>query len=255
MEKSILIVDDEAAVTLSLEGFFQHKGYRVHKAFYGDQALEQIQRYRPALVILDIQMPGLNGIGVLETIRKEYPEIKTLVITGYSDQYRNELDQLKANAVQTKPISLEELTRTVESLLEGQQPRPGSGKVATNSLKNLRVLFVEGDTRMYEVVLRPYFESTERTVRYETALACSPEELFSLLQEFAPQVIVMDSTRMPFGVDTGRLAADLAKVPGCPSEVILYEIPSSTHGGTEIPTDRLQRLEEAIQRGNSVAPK
>ena len=253
MEKSILVVDDEAAVTLSLEGFFRHRGYQVLKAFYGDQALEQIQRNRPAVVILDIQMPGLNGISVLETIRKEYPEIKTLVMTGHSDQYQKELEQLKADVVQTKPVSLEELTRAVESLLEGRRLRSGSGRSASGTSRDLRVLFVEGDIRVYEGVLRPYFESAERTAHYETALAQTPEELFRLLEEFEPQVVVMDSTRMPLGVDTGKLAAELAKAPERPGEVILHEIPSSTQEGLGIPGDRLQRLEEAIQRRSSDA--
>ncbi len=62
---SILIVDDEAAVTMALEGFFRNKGYHVLRAFYGDQAVEKIEQDKPALVILDLQMPGVDGISVV----------------------------------------------------------------------------------------------------------------------------------------------------------------------------------------------
>ena len=88
MGKSILVVDDEAAVTLALEGFFRHKGYEVLKAFYGDQALKQIQQHRPSLVILDLQMPGINGVEVLEKIRSDYPGTHVFVITGLTARVR-----------------------------------------------------------------------------------------------------------------------------------------------------------------------
>lgn len=119
-QKSILVVDDEAATTLALEGFFESKGYPVLKAFYGDQAIERIEKDRPAVVVLDLQMPGVDGIGVLEKIRSSYPQTKTLVMTGFSDRYREDLERLKPDVVKLKPISLEELTSTVEALLGGR---------------------------------------------------------------------------------------------------------------------------------------
>jgi len=237
-------------VTLSLEGFFRHRGYQVLKAFYGDQALEQIQKNRPAVVILDLQMPGLNGLAVLERIRKEYPEIKTLVITGYSEQYRKQLEGLGADVVQAKPVSLEKLTGAVEALIQGSELGSSGNRPSAGGQKTIRLLFVEGDDRIYEGLLKPYFESPERPARYRTVLARDPEELFRLLEPFRPHVVVMDSTRLPVGVDTGRLAADLSRGPIRPGEVILHEIPSFRQQGQGLPvlTERLDKLEEAVRR-------
>ena len=247
MSKSILVVDDEAAVTLSLEGFFRHKGYEVLKAFYGDQALQQIEQKRPAVVILDLQMPGLNGVEVLKKIRTDYPEIKTLVITGFSDQYREQLDQLKAEKVWTKPVSLMELTRAVDSMLEGS-PDGERSAAGPGAPGRPRLLFVEGSQEVYEQALKPYFEAEERGVRCQTAAARDPDEALRLAQEFKPHLIVVDSTRLPVGVEGGRLAARLTGGRETPVEVILVEFPSKEFQFGEIPVERLKKLEEAVRR-------
>lgn len=250
MAKSILVVDDEAAVTLSLEGFFQHKEYEVLKAFDGDQALRLIEQNRPSVVILDLQMPRVNGVAVLEKIRSDYPEIKTLVITGFSSEYEEQLQRLKVEKVWVKPVSLTDLTRAVESLLEGtERPTlPTAGMAAADDSGRLRLLFVEGSREAYEQTLRPYFESEDRVPRCQTALARNGEEALRQIAEFKPQLIVLDSNRMPVGVEGGRLAARLSSAPDAPLEVILVDIPSREYRLGETPRERLRNLEEAVQR-------
>jgi len=246
--KSILVVDDEAAVTLALEGFFRQKGYEVLKAFYGDQALQQIEQKRPSVVILDLQMPGINGIQVLEKIRSDYPEIKTLVITGFLDDYQEQLERLKADKIWTKPVSLTDLTRAVESLLEGSKPPDSSAaKNSAGRSGGVRILFVEGSPEVYEQTLKPYFEAEERSLHCRTALARDPEEALRLIGEFKPQLVVLDGSRMPVGVNSGKLAARLTDAPDAPLEVILVEIPSKEFQIGETPFARLERLEEAVQ--------
>lgn len=245
MGKAILVVDDEAAVTFALEGFFKQKGYEVLKAFYGDQALEQIEQKRPAVVILDLQMPGINGIAVLEKIRSDYPGTKVLVITGFSDQYQEQLDRLKAEKVWTKPVSLMDLTCEVEQLLEGKS-KPGVSSSAVLGKEGIRLLFVEGSQEAYEQFLKPYFESEQRLLRCSTALARDPDEALRMAEEFKPQLVILDGSRMPIGVDAGRLAARLTGISQRPAEVILTEIPSADYQIGAGPAGRLEKLEEAV---------
>ncbi len=247
MEKVILVADDEPAVALSLEEYFRLKGYQVLRAFYGDQALEQIRAKQPALVVLDLHMPQMDGIGVLEVIRKSFPNIRTLVITGRLDRYQKDLDRLRPEKVLLKPVSLEEVTRSVELLLgEGKAAPAGPRKAGATG--RVRLLFIEGNAEVYERVLKPYFESSDRAAGYETALAKSPAEAFRLLGEFRPQVVVLDGTRMPVGVNPGRLAADLSAAPNPPAEVILHSL-ALRDWYEEPPKEELARLESAIQRG------
>ncbi len=117
MGRSILVVDDETAVTLALEAFFRSRGYEVLRAFYGAEALKRIEQDRPTVAVVDLYMPGMNGIAVLEKVREQFPEVKTLVITGYADKYRSDLERLKPDALQLKPVSLEQLVNTVENLM------------------------------------------------------------------------------------------------------------------------------------------
>ena len=247
MEKIILVADDEPAVALSLEEFFRMKGYQVLRAFYGDQALEQIRARQPALVVLDLHMPRMDGIGVLQVIRDSYPDIRTLVITGQADRYRKDLDRLRPEKVLMKPVSLEEVIRSVELLLEVGKPAPAGTRKASAGAK-VKLLFIEGNAEVYERVLKPYFESPERAGGYETALATGPKEAFRLLGEFRPQVVVLDGTRMPVGVNPGRLAADLSAAPNPPTEVILHSLPLRDWY-EEPPVEQLGQLESAIKRG------
>ena len=198
MPRSILIVDDEASVTLPLESFFEHRGYQVFRAFYGDQAIDQLKQNQPELVILDMQMPGVDGVAVLEKIHQDHPDTKVLVITAYADRYQKELERFQVAAVLTKPISLGEMTRIVEALLEGKSLTEGEmpqGK----SPSEMRILFVEGDKEMYERELSPYFQNPGQETPCRLAHASTPEEAFLLLEEFRPHLILLNMPGFPLG--------------------------------------------------------
>ena len=242
-QKVILVADDEPAVALALEEYFRLRGYEVAKAFDGDQALEQVKIKRPALVVLDLRMPRMDGISVLQAIRSDYPETRVLVMTGQADHYRKDLERLRPEKVLVKPVSLEELTRSVELLLKEKTAAPTPGKRKAASAGKVKLLVVEGSALVYEQVLQPYFESTERGAGYETALAATPEQALRKIEEFRPQVVVLDATRMPVGVNAGRLAADLSAVNPRPAEVILYSLQVPQRS-----TEPLEQLEKAIQR-------
>jgi len=245
--KSILIVDDETSVTLPLESFFEQRGYQVFRAFYGDQAIEQLEKNRPQLVILDMQMPGMDGVTVLEKIHAEYPDTKVLVITAYADRYQKELERFHAAEVRTKPISLGEMTGIVEALLEGKAA-PKSAAPKGKSPSEVRILCVEGDREMYEQVLTPYFQTAGQKVTYQLAHATTPEEAFLLVGEFQPHLILLNTVRLPIGVESGRLAANLVKASKIPAEVILYNLSASARTSPGETQQQLDRLGETINR-------
>ncbi|NIQ03179.1 MAG: response regulator, partial [Nitrospinaceae bacterium] len=79
----VLIVDDEKNIVSSLEGILSDEGYEVGIAEDGLDALERIQSDPPDLVLLDIWLPGMDGIEVLKTIKTYHPEIEVLVMSGH----------------------------------------------------------------------------------------------------------------------------------------------------------------------------
>ena len=246
MGESILIVDDEAVVTLALEGFFQTKGYKVVRAFYGDQALAAIDKVKPALIILDLQMPGLDGIAVLEKVRRSSPEIKTLVVTGFTHQYQKELERLKPDAVRIKPISLEDLLSAVEHLLHKKDSKETARKSEASG--KIKVLFVAGNEKLYLDEVKPHFEKADRESTYTITFAPSPAEAFRLLTEFRPHIVVLDGARLPVGVEAGKLAADMAASPRGPIEVILHSISPDASGREASLTSQFDRLDEMLEQ-------
>ncbi len=251
MTRPILIVDDEAAVTLALESFFESKGYPVVRAFYGDQAIALIEQNQPSVAVLDLQMPGVNGIAVLEKIRQSHPNVKTLVITGHSDKYQKDLDRLKPDAVLLKPVSLEDLTLQIDTLLGGSLQPGGPEHKKPKAGASLRLLFVGWPVETYAQFLRPYFEETSspgRVTCYQTVIAPKPEDSFRLVKEFKPHLVLLASNHLPVGVDPGRLAAELSHLEEPSLEVILHSSQESFAKGGAPSLGELKSLEETIQR-------
>lgn len=108
----ILVVDDEEPVRTVLSTFLQRKGHEVAEAGSGSNALDQLDSFRPHLVLLDIRMPGMNGIEVLKAIKQRAPEVGVIMVTAASD---NEIGRqtlaLGAADYMMKPFSFEQLER------------------------------------------------------------------------------------------------------------------------------------------------
>lgn len=83
MFPTIMIVDDEPSILRSLEGLLTDEGFEVATASNGYAALQQIQTDAPDLILLDIWMPGLDGLETLKEIKKDNPHIQVIMITGH----------------------------------------------------------------------------------------------------------------------------------------------------------------------------
>jgi DNA-binding NtrC family response regulator len=117
---TILVVDDEAIQREMLQGFLQHKGYKVLTAANGEEALRCCMRYPVNIVLLDQCMPGLNGDEVLEQLQQVNPHIKVILITAYSSvETAVRIMKLGAEDFIEKPVDLNDLTEKI-ALLEQQ---------------------------------------------------------------------------------------------------------------------------------------
>ena len=83
MFPSILIVDDEPSILQTLSGLLSDEGFEVTTAANGYEALKIIDAESPDLVLLDIWMPGIDGIETLKEIKKGNPTIQVIIITGH----------------------------------------------------------------------------------------------------------------------------------------------------------------------------
>ena len=118
----ILIVDDEESQREILAGFLQKEGYNVSTAFSGESALKLCEEKSFELALVDLKMPGMDGIDLLERLKKAIPDIGVIVMTAYGS-VESAVDAMKKGAFHyvNKPLDLEELKLTIEKALENQK--------------------------------------------------------------------------------------------------------------------------------------
>jgi len=119
MRKSILIVDDEESIRQTLGGILADEGYEVMTAGSGEDALKIIEEELPNLVLLDIWLPGMDGIEVLKAIRSNYPQIRVVMISGHGTiETAVKATKLGAFDFIEKPLSLENVILVANHALD-----------------------------------------------------------------------------------------------------------------------------------------
>ncbi len=115
---SVAIVDDDVAITKLLQRLFAKK-YETSIYTNGNEAWEKISANPPDLVLLDIRMPGMDGLELLERIKKSYPELPVIMITASKD-VESAIQAMKLGASEyiTKPFDLDELEILVDKALQ-----------------------------------------------------------------------------------------------------------------------------------------
>jgi two-component system, response regulator, stage 0 sporulation protein F len=110
----ILIVDDEAAVREVLSDYFVERGYAVFTAADGGEGLAVFARERPDVVLLDVRMPGLDGLQVLKRLRAADPDVAVIMVTANEDvALAREMLSIGAFDYVSKPFDFEHLNRMV----------------------------------------------------------------------------------------------------------------------------------------------
>lgn len=121
MTRRVLIVDDEPNIVTSLEFIMRRSGFETAVARDGDEALEQVERFRPHLVLLDTMMPRRDGYEVCQTLRASgWTDLKIVMLTakGRDTEVAKGL-AVGADSYVKKPFSTRELVEHVAALLPG----------------------------------------------------------------------------------------------------------------------------------------
>lgn len=124
--KKVLIVDDEPSILTLLEFNLKKAGYEVFKAMDGNEAVKQAVEGNPDLIILDIMLPGMDGIEVCKKLRMEKVDTPILMLTAKDDEFDKILGlELGADDYMTKPFSPREVVARVKAILRrtGSQQR------------------------------------------------------------------------------------------------------------------------------------
>jgi len=120
MASKILIADDEPNIVISLEFLMQRQGYETHVARDGDEALAEVERVRPDLILLDVMLPRRDGFEVCQKLREDgWDDLKIVMLTAKGRDVEIEKGlAVGADAYVTKPFSTGDLVARVARLLD-----------------------------------------------------------------------------------------------------------------------------------------
>ncbi len=116
--KKLLVIDDEPIVRTSCQKILIPEGYEVKIAENGNEGLEILEKERFNLILLDLKMPGIDGVDVLKIIKERWPEIKVIILTGYST-VETAVTTLRMGAFNfiEKPFTPDKLLKSVEEAI------------------------------------------------------------------------------------------------------------------------------------------
>ncbi|MGH7552439.1 MAG: response regulator [Longimicrobiales bacterium] len=114
----LLIVDDDATIRHLIRRTLERSGHSMVEAENGREAIRNLTQKRADLVLLDLNMPEMEGIETVQEIRRTFPSTKIIVISGVEAVYLKGSQLLGADAAIRKPFHPEELRETVARVLE-----------------------------------------------------------------------------------------------------------------------------------------
>jgi DNA-binding NtrC family response regulator len=210
----VLIVDDEKEFADSLAERLALRKLQTKVVYDGEQALEAVQTEKPDVMILDLRMPGMDGLEVLRKVKKSQPDIDVVILTGHgADKDEEAALRLGATAFLKKPIDLDQLVGAVHK-------------------ERLRVLLVDDEK---EFVGSLSERLALRNLRAD--IAYDGEQALKAVKERKPDVMILD-LKMP-GIDGLEVLRKVRKANPDVAVVIL-----SGHG-----TDKDEK--EALRLGAS----
>jgi two-component system KDP operon response regulator KdpE len=152
-QQCILVVDDEAPMRKLLSSNLKASGYAVHTAADGTEALKVVDEHTFDLLLLDINMPGPNGVQVLQAVRRGL-ELPVLMLSGRGrERDKVEALDLGADDYLSKPFGMPELLARVKALLRRATPGP-RGPLPTYRYQGLEVDFAARRARVNGVEAR-----------------------------------------------------------------------------------------------------
>ncbi len=128
MAKHVLIIDDDPSIRKLYSRVITTENRTVLAAASGNEALKLLSEHGADLIILDLNMPGMDGSETLKMIRREYRNVPIFIATGYLDAFMDRLAALRSEGFQfevlNKPVEKEHLRAAVSSVLDGPVSMP-----------------------------------------------------------------------------------------------------------------------------------
>jgi DNA-binding NtrC family response regulator len=172
----VLVIDDERSVLMVLEGMLSRRGFRVQVASGGASGIVAIEKFNPAIVLLDLGLPDMDGMEVLREIRASHPEIQVLILTA-NDSLANAIESIKLGAFHfvSKPYAAEELLSLIHRALQQRRLEAEASELRQQSAR------LEERIRVIESSAAPVMSSRSMQQIEELLKRVAPSEANILL--------------------------------------------------------------------------
>lgn len=244
MKEKILIVDDEESVVQSIEGVLKDEGFKVVTAKSGQEAIEIFKNELPALVLLDIWMPGMDGIEVLRRMKWISPDTQVIMISGHAT-ISTAMTAVRLGAFDfiEKPLSLETLLLTIKNALDQQKYLlAGKQEGRINSYKEF-----QGDNSKDKDLVFSTFLNTNRESGSLKSVIKKAASLFP--QQTLKKSMVVYGTGLHSGMKTGLLFQPLP--PG--SGILFGNISSEEVVPAHVDYVQATEFATTLRKGKAVA--
>ena len=115
-DMKVLLVDDEEEFVKALAERLKMRDLRSDTVLDGEEALSFVEDQEPDVMVLDLKMPGIDGMEVLRQVRKAYPKIQVIILTGHgSERHEEEAKRLGAFDYLEKPVNLDVLVKKMKA--------------------------------------------------------------------------------------------------------------------------------------------
>lgn len=217
--KKILVVDDEAGLTKSIQAFLERAGYNVHVANTGFEALREIKEFYFDMILLDLNLPEIDGIHLAKITKEDRPETKIVIVTGRMDDYEDELKTIKVDEIIQKPVMMNELTERVKKILGVTPliPKP----LATSGTPKAKLLYIDRDDIVYSNLFSPYIKMKNgaKESEYELAFADDRNKASTLAHIYLPQIALI-TTEMVMA--NPGILSEIQTAEQMPREIIVH---------------------------------
>jgi len=187
----VLLVDDEDTIRLFLEKTLKDEGYEALTAATGEEALELTRSELPDLILLDLKLPDINGIEVLQRVKEEVPEVSVIMLTAFGD-IETAVSAIKKGAFDfvSKPVNLEQLLLAVEKGLESQKLNRELFQLRRRLKIDMEDGYIPGESvQMKEIygVVQTVAQSETTTILIQGESGTGKEMIANMIHRYSPR--------------------------------------------------------------------